>query len=122
MTETTPKIVGHISFQLDIEAAMVEDLLITGIEDGIGYWCNSVMATGKADDSPSAGIHLCEGGALEFDAADEIATLTLPTFIAAIGRFCKEKNQSPQDLWEQHDAADADLIIQYALFNEHRYD
>ena len=116
-----PKVVGHVSFNHPVTAWMINDILTNGMDDGIGYWCEGVGSVGR-DLGVGPGLHLGEGGVLGFRTHDGIdGVMTLATFLSALQRHCQEKGWTPEEMWEQGDDKDADVIIQYALFNRVAY-
>jgi hypothetical protein len=98
----------------------VDDLLGSAL-DFIDYWCEWVLAKGVKSDSFWLSQTLTEGGTLTFKCHDddEEYVLTLEQFLNGIKRVLEDGEfSSAEDLMENHDANDADNIVQYALFNE----
>jgi hypothetical protein len=95
-----------------ISAELVDDIMCAAMEGGISYWCTSALPL-KNDYRGCQYAHeiLTRGGTLlvKPDGEREIE-LTLEKFLKGLSMFDGDP--------EQHDAGDADAIVQYAVFGE----
>lgn len=113
-------VVGTVKVELPITNEMVDGLLITAVEDG-SPWLDAVYPINDQGHL-TVGGHLCAGLPLRFCYEDgESTTITLDRYLDAIQNYCTERSMSPDDVYDQHDADMADLILQYALFGEAVY-
>ena len=120
----TPKIIGSICYQCAVTDEMVEDILHTAFEVGIGEWCSAIVKVSPIHPSLHKSYpaeYLAKGGVLKLRADNVWYAMTLATFLSGMGRHCQEKGWPPEEMHEQHDCEDADIIVQYALFGELRY-
>lgn len=108
-------------------AQIAKDLLVCALEGGSNYW----MAKFKFGDieDPTKPAYDYEAGLEAFGAGgariivDEIAgnaySADLESFLVAVERHVTESSYaSIEELWDSHDADDADQILQYACFGE----
>jgi len=112
----------------------ISDLLVSALEGGINYWCKGVEILRNKVANTYAGISeedqskvkyssdvIGLGGKLElYDIDDDDAhwTLDLPKMLNGIKLYCEAKHLSLTSLIDNHDADDADCIIQFALFGK----
>lgn len=102
----------------------INDLMVCALEGGINYWCN--LATAKFVPEGVEYDYLSEliskGGVIELTDAEDVSEkwdLNLSKFLNGVKEVCKIRGfYSGQDLINNHDAEVADMIIQFALFNE----
>jgi hypothetical protein len=103
----------------------IDDLVATALEGGINYWCGKAIVKnvppefeGKyefASDVISLGgtLTLCD------NESDDKWELTLEKLMNGIKYVIERFGfADADDLMDNHDADTADLIVQYALFNE----
>lgn len=97
---------------------MVEDFLVTAFEGGSNYWIDSVGVVGEwpygslyASECLTRGVDL-----LIVTVDGERDTLTLVNMKAGIRSAAKHFKKSLVDFYEEHDAGDADVALQMALF------
>jgi hypothetical protein len=100
----------------------INDLLTTAFEGGINYWCGEVLIN-EEEKFPGkwASDVLADGGTLTLcdSESDDKWELTLDKLLNGIKWYCETNNIiSTENLMDNHDATTADLIVQYALFNE----
>jgi hypothetical protein len=109
----------------------VDDIMVTALEGGINYWCGKARVKARPVGNPAdmyASDIISKGGILELSDAEEPDTkweLTKDKFFKGLSKYLSmepgkvEENGTidPANL----DANDADLIIQYALFDEQVY-
>ena len=111
----------------------INDLVVTALEGGINYWCRKAemlrdkvthMFVGISDEDQDkiqyASDVIGYGGTLVlYDAeSSDKWELTPEKFIKGIKMHCEEMAINPANLIDNHDAGDADAILQYALFDE----
>jgi hypothetical protein len=113
-----------IEKSLELSNENIDDLLAAAFEGGINYWCKKVKAL-KLLKPEHDGLFLSQllplGYTLVlFDAESQDKwELTLEKFLKAVKWYCEEYGYiNIDDLMNEHDATTADLIVQYALFNE----
>lgn len=106
----------------------IDDILITGLEGGINYWCGKV--TVKNDDYKGADLasdSVSKGATLILMDAEDLSNtskIDKPKILKAIERYINEYNCTIIDLENkeidcgQVDATVADIIIQLAAFEE----
>ena len=104
-----------------IPDSFLDDILTTAFEGGSNYWLDSVTIKDKPD-TPHKNLYNSEivsrGGALLCDSVDNgSAVLTKKRLLNAIEWYIKD-NGGDLDFLEDHDAQDADTILQYAVFGE----
>lgn len=104
------------------------DIMVTALEGGINYWCGKVKIENIPDALKNeANVYASEvlgyddGVLLLYDAEDVETSwkLTKQQLIEGIEKYMNENGYADiTDLIDDHDAETADIIIQYALFNE----
>lgn len=100
----------------------VDDLLVAAFEGGITYWCDKIYPAVDIDSMDDIEYHsdcIARGVDLVlFDSeTGEDYLLTLAKFIKGVNMFCEDNDVTIEELHENHDSIDADIIIQYALFD-----
>ncbi len=114
----------EITTKIELSNQEIDDLMVAALEGGINYWCG--LATAKLVPEGVEYEYLSEligkGGVIELtDAEDENEKwdLNLNKFLNGVKEVCKIRGfYSGQDLIDNHDAEVADMIIQFALFDE----
>lgn len=114
----------------------VNNIIATALEGGINYWCRKAKMKLAYPDNPDnkyfgvapefedkiryASDLIGYGGVIIlYDAeSSEKWELDLEKVLKGIKIHCSIKGVTPLELVEDHDADDADSIVQYALFNE----
>lgn len=123
-------VVGSFSTTIEVKRELVEDLLTTALDAAYGgsnYWIGDYMAHYNGRDGRTgAAIGLdyyyeciTRGGYIIFQPEDDDTnvTLDLERFIKGIKLWC-DKFRGFGALCEDHDANDADNILQLALWGE----
>lgn len=111
-------VVGQFSIIQDVPQGFVDDLLCTAFEGG-SEWIDTVIVTTYPEGAEYASDVISRGGYCTIMTEDyDHYTLTLTKFINGIRLHCENRPTSVSALEEDHDAADADCILQYALFGE----
>jgi hypothetical protein len=120
-----------------MEPEEINNFIVTALEGGINYWCGKAvikMASTNPDEKKYYGVpdELQEKVVYASDAVGYGGTLILydvedPTdnweltrakFINGFEKYCQTQERYAEDLVDDHDADDADQIIQLAIFNE----
>lgn len=105
----------------------INDLMVTALEGGINYWCGKArikegsISAEEREKIKYTSDAISVGGVLELtDVEDpsEIWELTHEKLLKGIKMHCTKANIAPADLMDNHDAGDADCIVQYALFDK----
>lgn len=121
------KVVGTITIKKSVTVDDVENIMITAIEGGIGYWACLLNDRPEWNDqckgestSEFAANLLLKGKSVWFQDAEEDDEapweLTLTKLLNGLAQNAKER---PHDCdLEQGDATTADCIVQYALFSK----
>lgn len=124
-----------IKIELDVKKEDIENIVITALEGGIGYWAclvdddielsnyRQLSARKKLELSLSevVAMALIDGARIFFYDAESgddrtVWTLTLEKLLKGIERYIKKT--SDLNYIDNMDASVADSIIQYALFEE----
>ena len=87
----------------------LKDLLVAGVEGGINYWAfvrNYDPDAGTVDVIEIEASE--EGGAIE-------RTVAYEDLREPLSRLAAELNQTPEEVFEDHDAATGDVLIQMAV-------
>lgn len=110
---------------VEITAENINDLLTTAFEGGINYWCSNVEILNLPREYEADKIYASDaiaiGGELRLYDAESSDTwvLTLGKFLSGVEKTLEwGKFASVEDMMDNHDAETADVLIQYALFNE----
>jgi hypothetical protein len=112
----------------EVTREQMDNMLVTALEGGINYWCGSAEITKPAQedtDSPDAkwASHVVSrGGELKMtdvEEPDEVWTLTQEKMLKGMAYGLKWGNYgSVENMLDSHDAETADVIVQYALFDD----
>lgn len=130
MSHTAKIEVKHVFSNQDIQ-----DIIATALEGGINYWCGCANKMLNTDGTLSgvlpedrSNVHfksdvIAFGGTLilfdvDYATTKQIWYLNIEKLLNGIAMFCKESGVKMEELIDQHDAADADQIVQYALFGK----
>jgi hypothetical protein len=102
----------------------IDDIIVTALEGGINYWCGFAHAKLVPEGVKYEYLSelIAKGGVIELTDAEEPEErwdLNLSKFLNGVKLYC-EKNGfgSGADLINELDSVAADMIIQYALFEE----
>lgn len=114
-----------IEITINVSVETIDDIMCAALEGGITYWCGAANVVGEYL-GEDASEQIARGGTLELvDIEDdsEVFELTRDKFLAGLKQFIIDDNRF--DLIEggeidtgMLDSADADCIVQYALFGE----
>jgi len=110
-------VVGRFSINQDVSQELVDDLLCTAFEGG-SMWIDYIRTPVFPEGADYGHEVISRDGYATIAADGEHFNLTLPAFIRGIKLHCENKPTSVVALEEDHDADDADCILQYALFGE----
>lgn len=112
-----------VTLTFNISNQLIDDILCTAFEGGINYWCNKVEVSGKYLGQYASDQISRDGKLFLFDAEEEEKEYMLNKnkFIKGLRLAIKNGYVSLDDgtIDEANiDANIADIIVQYALFNE----
>jgi hypothetical protein len=106
----------------------MDNLLVCAFEGGINYWCGKIEITKPAQedtehpDAKWASHTISRGGQLalwDVEDPNEVWWLTRDKMLKGITEGMKHFSfATVEDLMDGHDAEVADVIVQYALFDE----
>lgn len=102
-----------ITINKTITGQQIDDLMCSALEGGITYWCNRVTVVGGKYLGEYASDQISRGGKLLIDDMEE-----KKTHILTLEKLLKALKSEPSFDIEDHDAGDADRIVQKALFGE----
>ena len=110
-----------VSYTTSIINSFVEDILVTAFEGGINYWCTNVIP--ENDSWPENVTYVSEclthGTNIVIFEDDDGETiqhlLTMHKFLTGLEDYIRYKGTS---IFDDFDAADADCVIQFAIFGE----
>jgi hypothetical protein len=119
------KIVGVAKVEMPLTEYDIDNIMVSAIEGGIGYWACLVNNTPEWADKPKniassqwATKLLLEGNKVLFEDEEDGKKLTL-TLDKLIKGFEKNFKERPWDNdLEKGDANTSDCIVQYSLFGE----
>lgn len=103
----------------------IENIVVTALEGGINYWAcletEPWFVEGQGPVSTQVTQRLLNGKSIRFYDAEDMTTgddwvLTLDKLLAGIKQELESEARNLSDI--EFDAANADCIIQYALFGE----
>jgi hypothetical protein len=122
------EVVGVVEINANITRQMVDDILCTAFEGGINYWHHNKV---KLLDDDFKGVDFASDalsrGAIIILTPDEPPydgevgegfELNLDKFVNGMKLACNHYGMSPESLYDNHDASSADVIIQFALWDE----
>lgn len=114
----------HIEVDASITQQDIDNLLCTALEGGICYWCGRAEVVGEML-GDYAHEQISRGGTLVLHDAEspDKWELTLEKFLKGVERYVKEDGRIMIEDFQiadygELDAADADCIVQYALFGK----
>lgn len=114
--------VGIVISKEPVLAEEIDYLLSAAFEGGINYWCNRVApvdmkfpeGASYASECISRGTSLVLTDFIN----DEKILLNLDMMLEGIQLWCARVHQTWHQVYEDHDAAVADAIVQLACFKE----
>jgi hypothetical protein len=123
-----------IEIEVTVTAEQMQDIMVTALEGGINYWCGKAEMVKDTVGGGFEGVSLeneekvvyasdiiGKGGKLKlYDAeSDDTWELDREKLLNGIKKYMVENGYgNMEELIDNHDADVADLIVQYALFNE----
>ena len=114
----------HIDMDVDLTQQDIDDIMVTALEDGICYWCGRAEVVGEML-GDYAHEQISRGGSLILHDAESSDKweLTLEKFLRGVELYIKEGDRVQVEDYKlvdcgELDAADADCIVQYALFGK----
>jgi hypothetical protein len=122
----------EITLSHEFSTQDINDLVVTALEGGINYWCGKAVINkdrdgkiiGVSDEDQEKVNYASDvigyGGSLTLHDAESSDKwkLTRDSMLKGIKMFCEDRCTDPAELIDNHDAGDADSIVQYALFDE----
>ena len=114
----------EIKSKIELSDEDINDLMVAALEGGINYWCGGATAklVPEGVEYEYLSDLISKGGVIEMtDAEDEEEKwdLNLSKFMNGVKMVCEARGfGSGEELIDNHDAEVADLLIQYALFEE----
>ena len=128
-TQTTPDIEPRpsgvrIVIERTIEPRKISDVLVAAFEGGSVYWIDRIERKGRPPGCmvrvPYHSDWIERGGTLAIwaDEDDKEYVLTLESFAAGCVRAAEFADRDFQEFLDDHDANDADVALQFALFDE----
>ena len=111
--------------EIELHEEDIENIVVTALEGGIDYWASLEtepwFAEGQGPVSVQAVRQLLSGQSIRFCDAEDMTTgddwvLTLDKLLAGIKQGLESEARNLSDI--EFDAANADCIIQYALFGK----
>lgn len=111
---------GTIISREKVTQEMIDDILCTAFEGGITYWASDAYPennvwpenANNVSDCLSRGVNICIKDLEEGD----IYLMSLPLFLDGLEKAMIHRGSNLQSFYEDHDAFDADLVVQFALF------
>jgi len=120
--EPTPTGV-RVTIQQCILAKHIADMLVACFEGGANYWIRYIQRKGDPPNGKRPAYNsdwIANGGTMsvyaEGDEREHVATLE--SFASGIVRAAVHTKRSVESFVDDHDASDADLAMQFALFGE----
>lgn len=114
----------HIEMDVSITQQDIDDIMVTALEGGVCYWCRKAKVVGEYL-GECASEQISRGGSLIlYDAeSSDKWELTLEKFLKGVELYIKEGDRVMVEDFKlvdygELDAADADCIVQYALFGK----
>jgi len=107
-----------ITMEVDPQAI---DNLMSDALDFCAYWCRRVAVAGATPEGAEYRSEVVSrGGKLKFYLNDQPATLTLDraSFLTGVARYAESHGKWVLSPASDYDAADADAVLQLALFGE----
>jgi hypothetical protein len=125
-------IIGYIESKMGITVQEMDDIISTALEGGITYWCCDAYPYGYKDSkkwpegvewtsqclSRGYDITLVDAEENDENGIPVEYILTVAAMIRGIQMFCDIHGKSYNIVCEDYDAADADCMVQYALFGK----
>ena len=112
---------------MNISNEQINDLMVAALEGGINYWCGrATLKEGSLTPEQkekmeyvSDAISLGGVVVLEDAESDETWELTKDKFLSGVKKTIEWGNyRDVEDMFDNHDAEVADVLLQYALFDE----
>lgn len=113
-----------VKLQIELPESFVSDIMVAALEGGINYWCEkATVKDGDFKGKSYASDVLEAGGTLILHPEDdEPVELDLEKFLTGLEKLCGHEHRGGHfvnvALTGDHDAEDADCIVQYAVFGE----
>ncbi len=102
-----------ITIKMKYSDQQIDDLMCSALEGGITYWCNKVEVVGGKYLGEYASDQISRDGKLLIHDME-----SGETHILTLKKLMKALASEPRFDIEDHDAGDADRIVQKAIFGE----
>ena|SRR2546429_3169995 len=103
---------------------MVDDILVGAIEGGSNYWCAAIHQDQRpehlSDEKPWYSRWLSIGGTVKVLELEETTwhPLDRAKLEQGIRKAAELRQVSVEEFYENHDAGDADIAVQFAIFGQ----
>ena len=114
----------ELTLKFDVTDEMIDSILVTAFEGGINYWCNGIKVVDDDYKGADYGSHvISKDGEIDLIVDDMVVDNKIEE---SSYRLTKEKlhkgcqqyaDHKKQFEYENFDADDADMIVQYAIFD-----
>ena len=108
--------------KLEITEQDLADLMVTAFEGGINYWCGKVeIHKNPANKDWASDVVAWDGQLALWDVEDpnEVWWLTREKLLKGVSKAMDHfEYATVEQMMDEHDATTADVIVQYALFDE----
>jgi len=112
---------------MNISNEQINDLMVAALEGGINYWCGcATLKEGSLTPEQKEKMEYVSdaislGGVVVLEDAESSDTweLTKEKFLSGVEKTIEWGNyRDVEDMFDNHDAEVADVLLQYALFDE----
>ena len=106
---------------MKITNEQIDDLVVCALEGGINYWCGKAVVTKEPTEKYEfASDVISIGGVLTItDDCGDKHELTKEKFLKGLEKTIEHYEfNDAEDLHDNHDAETADVLLQFALFDE----
>ena len=111
--------------ELNFTEENINDLMCSALEGGINYWCDRVEMIDTPEGVEFASDSISKGGKVVLYFGDKkcVRVLTLEKFLKGLSATITQIGgcNSAKDFMDIHDADTADMVIQFALFDELKF-
>jgi hypothetical protein len=121
-------IVGEVVIPTKIPRVWVEHMFGDALDHGISYWCDDWDIKGERQEGTRYLADNLSYGKVIVLYVDDLETndpetyvpyeLTLDKWLTGFRLWCEHVDKTPQGVYDNYDAIDADGIVQMAIFGE----
>lgn len=103
-----------------VTAEDVDNLMSAALYDGIGYWCSFGLQSPAPEGINYLSDALTRGGTIVLHDHEDgnVYYLTLDKFLVGLAKACAFRKQSVERFIDEHDAIEADILVQFAVLGE----